>query len=158
MTTIEILDREQGYFSPELKEMLRVIGPFGEDLEWYVVEFEPAFLLGSDGLANQHLPGWIRELLDEVRMASSGVRIDWTKLREFSMFVGQTESALLIATKPGEAAPVEPIDLNNPVWEIVLQAFDASLWAVTSSNQALLDAITTAFRQTKVVASASRYY
>jgi hypothetical protein len=157
MATIEIFDRDQGGTFPDLKDLLSVIEPFGSNLDWYLVEFEPWLLAGAEGSTSAP-PEWVVDLSDAVRKDSTGHKLDWVGLNSLAKYIGQIENILLLATSKRAPSPRVPIDLNSPEWLIVLQAIDATFWAVTSRNEALLDAIRSRFHKTETVTSATRYF
>lgn len=157
MPTIEIF-QGRGASSFDLSEILALIEPFTDGLEWYAFEFEPTFLLGKDGTNKQAPPEWVLTLWHRIEEAENGIKVDFQEMKKFATYVGQTINALFIAIGSGGTPPVEPIDLNSPQYDIVVQAFDATLWAVTSHDQTLIETIEKHFTDTKIVAQTSRYY
>lgn len=157
MPTIEIFEGK-GDLSFDLAQVLAVIEPSTSTLEWYAVEFEPTFLVGPDGTKEQSPPQWVLDLWHRIENCKNGIKVSWQELKEFAKHAGQTINALFIAIRPGHPPPVEPLDLNSSTYEIVVQAFDATMWAITSQNEALLDTLRKHFKDTKIVAQTSRYY
>src|SRR2546423_14977164 len=104
MPTLEIFDKENGFLSFDLCDLLAVIAPFASRLDWYVVEFEPAVLAGRQHKAKDFPPSWITELWQKGETGSVQA-LSWERLKELATHVTQTLNALLIATENGTSLP-----------------------------------------------------
>lgn len=157
MSTVEI-PYEYGPEAFDLTEVLAVIEPFAHNLHWYLIEFDPSVFVAVKGNYELPAPAWVLALWRSVEETTGGVRVDWQTLQAFSTHVTQTADALVIALKPEQAVPPEPLDLNSSYFTIVLQAHDATLWAITSEDNELLGAAFKRFPAATTVEKTYRYH
>jgi hypothetical protein len=157
MPTIEISDLdERRILAFDLIDLLPLIGPFSSGLEWYLAHCSIESFVGQ-GLMSD-LPAWIPALWRAHDFQQCIEKIEWETLKEFARSVRQTGFIELIAIKPGSEPPAEPLDLNNPAFEIVVQAVDTGFWAVTTRNDALIANVANHFKATKIVEKAVRSF
>jgi hypothetical protein len=150
MSTVEIHDEdERGILAFDLTNIADVVEPFATNLDWYVVEFEPVGLIGSNNSADP--PLWVAALYKRLKTESHSVKIEWSTLKQFAHYIKQTIDMTLIGVLPGGTQPTVPIDINDLKYEIVIQAIDTSLWAVTSRNRDLLERIKNSFKETRII-------
>jgi hypothetical protein len=157
MLTIEIFDQNDKHLSFDLIDILKVIEPFSADLEWYLAEFQ----IGSfhpKAADTPNVEPWVLALWRAVENGNTPKRLTWETLVEFARNVRQTDSCLILATKPGTLPPEEPLNLNGEGLEIVVQAVDSTFWAVTSRNKASIERLANEFHDTKFVEKTSRYH
>ncbi len=155
MPTIEISDQGQAALSFDLIDILTVIEPFSLGLEWYFMEFELGSFVGAD---QQNVRPSVIALWDRIQESKNGIRISWQELKDFARNVRQTDMALLLALRPGNEPPMEPLDLNSQQFDIVVQAVDFSFWAVTTRNDELIARLNDHFKSTQIVESTRRYH
>lgn len=155
MPTIEIpypTNDEQKFY---MDDVLSLVEPFGCSLDWYFIEFEPS----NWTRVNEWVipPKWVSALWHEIDQ-SNRAKLPWDTLKAFSQHTGDVDNALLVAVTSGSLLPSEPLDLNNSEFEIVLQAFDSCLWAISSGKLELLDAMREHFPNSKTVPRTEQYY
>jgi hypothetical protein len=157
MPTLEIFDQQNGVLSFDLRDILNVIAAYVERLNWYVVEFEPAVLTGGRDKSAPPPPLWVTELW---RKSETGAvqPLKWERLKELSIHVLQTMNALFVATEPGTAAPDSSVDPNDAGCALVIQAVDTSFWAVTSKDNAVLNALKAHFHDVRMESGTKRYF
>jgi hypothetical protein len=158
MSTIEISDHnDKHYLSFDLMDVLKVIEPFSDGLEWYLAEFQ----LGSFHPRASDTPNvepWVLALWRAVERGTAAERLTWDTLVQFARNVRQTDSCLILAIKPGISSPKEPLDLNGEDFEVVVQAVDSTFWAITCRNKALIDRFAANFHNVKLVGKTHRYH
>lgn len=156
MSTIEISDQREGALSFDMIDLLAVIEPFASGLDWYFVDFYVgSFHTMAD---TEHVEPWVLALWHAVEESKEPTRVSWATLKDFARHVRQTDMCLLIGVRPNSKPPSEPLDPNSEGFEIVVQAFDFTFWAVTSRNRSLEERLLGHFKNTVTVANTRRYY
>jgi hypothetical protein len=92
----------------------------------------------SQGVREGNIQPGVLAFWHKIQESKNGVRISWEELKEFAGTLIQTDLTVLLALGPGGRPPIEPVDLNSEQFEIVVQASDFDLWAVTTPNQTLI--------------------
>ena len=151
MPTVEVFDHEQnGPLSFDLIDILDVLEPFSADVDWYLIEFDPVFLLGEGETKDLPAPDWVRAIWQNITNGIGPIKVSWETVKAFAKFVGQTEDMVMIGEKIGDHSPTEPLDLNNKKFVVVVQAVDPSFWAITSQNEKLIESFRKHFRDTRL--------
>ena len=157
MPTVEISDSNDEVLSFDLADILAVLEPFARNLEWYIVELDPMVLLGAND-PKPAVKSWVLELLKQIKVSSSPVKLSWEMLSDLSRNIVQTEMGLLFAIEPSGEVPNQPFDLNSDKFEVVIQGVDTSFWAVTTRKNNIVDQLKQRFREVEIVASTRTYY
>jgi hypothetical protein len=159
MPTIQIFDLdERRILAFDMVDILQLIEPFATGLRWYIARCEIVCLVNGTSEIKDAIPAWVLGLRSTLADSKEIVAIEWDTLKEFARNILQTEWANLIAVNPGATPPAEPLDLNNPAFEIVVQAVDTGFWAITTRNDALIANVANHFKATKIVEKAVRYF
>ena len=87
----------------------------------------------------------------DASLYAAGLADELTK-RSFSCFIDQ------LGTDPDKNLPEEPLDLNSFDFAIVIQCVDAYMWAITTQNAQLVEAIKSKFKNAEVVGKTQRYH
>jgi hypothetical protein len=144
MTRVEIYDlNESGVLAFDLVDVLRAIEPW-RDLEWRVLELEATGEL-KNGKS-------ITALETSIAESSHGLQFKWEELMSLALNITQTINATIVGLQPGSRPPVFPIQASEGL-EIVVEAFDTTLWAVSTRLTEVVDRIRTTFTKTKVLES-----
>lgn len=147
MPTVEIYDLdERQILAFDLIEILTLLEPYCDQLDWYLMEFQPA-VYEPEVDANP----WVLELEDKIKNSASPVKLPWRILKEFADNVLQTEFAVIVAVQPGAPPPTTPrFKLNSDQLEIVIEMFDFHLGSVTTRSQTIVDLLRSYFKNTKI--------
>lgn len=152
MPTIKIYDLDaRRILAFDMIDILELIEPFASDLRWYIARCDIVCFVNGQSEREGAVPAWVLGLRDALLHSKEIIAIEWDTLKEFARCILQTEWADLIAVKPGAAPPAEPLDLNNPAYEIVVQVVDSGYWAVATRNDVLIALLANHFRVTKLV-------
>ncbi len=129
-----------------MDDVLSLIEPFGCSLDWYFIELEPSNWTRIDEWVTP--PKWVSAWWHEIGQGNL-LKLQWETLKAFSKHTGHVDNALIVAVTSAKLLPSEPLDLNGPDFEIVLQAFDSCLWAITSAEKELADVLCGHFPNSK---------
>jgi hypothetical protein len=138
---VEIYDTDGGVLDFDLKDVLSALPPASNQLEWYVLDLE-AVGAGPSG----------EPIIDfEQSLASHrhGAKLSWANLGSLAQNLTQTINATLVGVSAELPPPCLPLPSSYPA-EIIVEAIDSSLWAVSSSSIDAVQSIGRRFRKTKV--------
>ena len=157
MPTVEISDSNDEVLSFDLADILAALEPFARNLEWYIVELDFVVLLGANDPKPAVKP-WVLELLNQIKMSSTPVKLSWERLSDLSRNIVQTGMGLLFAIEPSSEVPTHPFNLNSDKFEVVIQGVDTTFWAVTTRRNDIVDQLKQRFKEVEIVASTRTYY
>lgn len=134
---VTIQDCVDGYLNFDLRDLLQVLKPWGEELIWIVRHFD------GRGPA-------LRRLADAQPLRDSELRLSWIELQQFATDVEQTYDGVFAGMQDPSLLPPGQLDVVG--WaetDIIIEAWDSTYWRVYSSNMAIIEALEKRFSSTQ---------
>jgi hypothetical protein len=145
MMTLKISDKENGFLTLDLADILRVLGePVVSSFYWRIADLEchPPRLAESLALHHQTATGMPIDVRGE-------------ELLDFAGEVTQTEMGIFLASAAPWPSPSGARATDVAQWrssaELVVEVFDASYWTVSTSQSGALENLRQTFKQTELL-------
>jgi len=139
---IEITNK--GFSGVDLSDILNVLEVFGSGLSWAILELEA-----------EAKPDWSRnmsELREQIARSPSGLKLSWSELVSLAEDFEQVINGVFVGVRKGEPIPTLPLDQGlYESSEIVIHAFDTTLWEVCARDKTITEAIQNAFKGTRLL-------
>ena len=91
------------------------------------------------------------DLENSIPSSEHGRKLTLNNLQKIADRLFQTINAVLVGITPGQPPPRLPIQTDYQGGFIIIEAIDSSLWAVSSNEPTVINALRHRFRNTKQV-------
>ena len=139
---VEITDK--GFSGTDLSDILNVLEAFGPGLSWTILELEAE--------AKPDWSGNMSKLREQIARSPSCLKLNWSELVCLAGDLEQVIDGVFVGVRKGEPTPTLPLDRGlYESSEIVIHAFDTTLWEVCARDKTIIEAIQNAFRGTRLL-------